>query len=93
MAGEHGFYIEMAKYVGFPILLFVILIGYHKSTVKTFKELLEAQSEEAKRTHDILKDMIATNLSNIAVLARIEQKIDSNLWCPYVRRQAKGDEK
>jgi len=80
--GESTLVAELAKYVGFPILLFIIWIVYHRATMRIFEKITEAQ-------YKILRDLIETNNYTIGALARIEQKIDTNTWCPYVREKMK----
>ncbi len=83
---ENTLVAELAKNVGFPILLFIIWIAYHRATMKIFEKITETQ-------YSILKDLIETNNCTIGALARIESKIDSNTWCPYVREKMKGEKK
>lgn len=86
---ENTFFINLVQIVGVSGLMFVVWYLYHKSSIKTFKDMLDTMAEQAKQNHEVLKEMIQTNLSTIAVLARIEQKIDSNIWCPYVKERMK----
>lgn len=83
---ENTLFTELAKFVGFPILLFIIWIFYHKSTMKIFEKIVDKQ-------YDVLKDLIETNHCTISSLARIEQKIDTNTWCPLVKEAQKGERK
>lgn len=89
---ENTFFIDILKYAGVSGLMFIVWLIYHKATIKAFQEMLSAQVEQEKRNHEILKDMIQANLGTIAALTRIEQKIDANAWCPYVKERMKGME-
>ncbi|MEQ8226019.1 MAG: hypothetical protein ABRQ37_27145 [Candidatus Eremiobacterota bacterium] len=79
---ENTLVVELAKFVGFPIVLFIIWICYHRSTMRIFEKIVDKQ-------YTILKDLIEVNNCTIGALARIEQKIDSNTWCPYTRERMK----
>lgn len=79
---ENTLVAELAKNVGFPILLFIIWVVYHRATMRIFEKITETQ-------YNILRDLIETNNCTIGALARIEQKIDSNTWCPYARERMK----
>lgn len=35
----------------------------------------------------ILKDLLETNQYHVALLSRVESKIDNNLWCPVLKRE------
>ena len=37
---------------------------------------------------EILKDLLETNQYHAALLSRIESKIDNNLWCPILKKEA-----
>ena len=58
--------------IGFPALIFAIWYLYHQSQVKAF---------------EILKDLLESNQYHAAILSRIESKIDSNMWCPVLKKE------
>ena len=66
--------------VGFPALIFAIWYIYHNAQVKAFEKIMQNNFE-------ILKDMLETNQYHAAILSRIESKIDSNVWCPILRKE------
>ena len=91
---ENAFLVNLVQILGVSVLMFIVWYLYHKSTVKTFKEIMDSQEKQSERNHKVLTDMIQTNMGTIAILTRIEQKIDDNIWCPLVRekiRKMKGD--
>ena len=50
---------------------------------KTFEKIIANNFE-------ILKDLVETNQYSATVLSRIESKIDSNVWCPVLKREISG---
>lgn len=77
-------FLPIIESVGFPALIFVIWYVYHKAQVKTFEALLS-------NNFTILKDLLETNQYHAALLSRIENKIDNNLWCPILRKRMGGN--
>jgi hypothetical protein len=86
---EITLFLEMIKYIGFPSVIFAVWYLYHKSQVEFFTEILKEQSSREERNHEALKEMIESMHRTVAILSRMEYKIDSNTWCPYI----KGDKK
>ena len=66
--------------VGFPALIFAIWYIYHQAQVKSFEKLMQNNFE-------ILKDLLETNQYHAALLSRIESKIDTNIWCPILKKE------
>ncbi len=66
--------------VGFPTLIFAIWYIYHQSQVKSFEKIIQNNFE-------ILKELLETNQYHAALLSRIENKIDNNLWCPILKKE------
>jgi Fe2+ transport system protein B len=83
---ENSLITETAKFVGFPIILFIIWLYYHRSTMLIFTKIVDNQ-------YGVLKELIETNHCTISSLARIEQKIDDNAWCPFTRERMKEGKK
>jgi len=73
-------FLPIVENIGFPGLIFIIWYIYHKSQVKTFESLMT-------NNFTILKDLLETNQYHAALLSRIESKIDSNMWCPILRKK------
>nr|BDD48253.1 hypothetical protein 3 [bacterium] len=78
--------IELVKNIGFPAVVFAIWYIYHKSQVKTFEEII-------KNNFAVLKDLLETNQQHTAILSRLENKIDANLWCPFIRKNSTGNKR
>jgi hypothetical protein len=74
--------IELTKNIGFPAVIFAIWYIYHKSQVKAFEQMMD-------NNFRILKDLLETTQYNVALLSRIESKIDTNLWCPILKKDLK----
>lgn len=70
----------LVESLGFPALIFAIWYLYHQSQVKTFMQIIE-------NNFQILKDLLETNQYHAAILSRIESKIDSNMWCPVLKKE------
>ncbi len=79
---ETALLIELVKNIGFPAVIFAIWYIYHKSQVKTFEDVIN-------NNFKVLKDLLETNQYHAAILSRIESKIDTNLWCPILKRSLK----
>lgn len=76
--------IELTKNIGFPAVIFAIWYIYHKSQVKTFEDIVN-------NNFKVLRDLLETNQYHAALLSRIESKIDTNLWCPILKRELKSE--
>lgn len=77
---ETALIIELTKNIGFPAVIFAIWYIYHKSQVKIFENIIQ-------NNFQVLKDLLETNQYHAALLSRIESKIDTNLWCPILKRE------
>ena len=88
---EVTFLLDIIKSVGFPGLIFLIWYLYHKSQVKTFEKLIEEQSKREERNFSLLKDMLENNIYHSSLLVKITEKLDSNQWCPVVKKGSKGE--
>ncbi len=82
---ETALLIELVKNIGFPAVIFAIWYIYHKSQVKTFEDVIN-------NNFKVLKDLLETNQYHAAILSRIESKIDTNLWCPILKRSLKHND-
>ena len=80
-------------------LVFIIWLIYHRNSVKQFEtmlknqaaqfnEVLKYQQVREEKTFNLLERQIETLDYHGAHLSRIEQKIDSNQYCPMVRKGA-----
>ncbi len=84
---ETVLFLELIKNIGFPAVIFIIWYIYHKAQVKIFEDIIN-------NNFIVLKDLLETNQYHAALLSRIESKIDTNLWCPILKKELlnKGDE-
>jgi hypothetical protein len=78
---------EMVKNNGIGVLLFVILFLFLKSQNKAWKEQRQADSDREKRNFEMLNGFLETLQCMIAQNSRMESKIESNLFCPMVRKE------
>jgi hypothetical protein len=83
MIMETSIMLKLFESIGFPAVIFVIWYIYHNAQVKTFEKIIANNFE-------ILKDLVETNQYSATVLSRIESKIDSNAWCPVLKREISG---
>ncbi|MDD3012287.1 MAG: hypothetical protein PHC34_01115 [Candidatus Gastranaerophilales bacterium] len=79
---ETALLIELVKNIGFPAVVFAI---YQKSQVKTFETIIQ-------NNFQVLKDLLETNQYYAALLSRIKGKIDTNLWCPILKKSLKNND-
>ena len=77
--------LDLTKSIGFPAVIFAIWYIYHKAQVKTFENMMN-------QNFSILKDLLETTQYNVALLSRIESKIDLNVWCPLLKKELKKNE-
>lgn len=93
---ESAFIAEILKTVGISALVFAIWLIYHKSTVKTFEQLITEQAKREAQNLNFMQSMWESNFKLLqgmlermdfqgSQLISISSKIDSNQWCPYVR--------
>jgi hypothetical protein len=69
------------------ILVFLVWYLYHKATVKDYERRSEDQRLRDERQYNILKEQIETLQYHTGILARMEQKIDTNIFCPLTRKE------
>lgn len=82
---DFSVFIELTKNIGFPAVIFAIWYIYHKAQVKSFEQMMN-------NNFQILKDLLETTQYNVAILSRIENKIDLNVWCPLLKKELKNNE-
>jgi hypothetical protein len=98
---EAGTYMEMVRAIGFPALIFLIWVIYHRSENEKWEKNFNAQREMQR---DTIQGMMLQNreerekqfllwkeLSEIlhlqtSQLSRLDSKISANEFCPIVRR-------
>lgn len=93
---ESAFIAEIFKTFGVSAIGIVIWVIYHKSTVKTFEQIIAEQAKREEQNLKFMQNMWESNFKLLqgmlermdfqgSQLIRITEKIDSNQWCPYVR--------
>jgi len=85
---EYNFLLDMVKQNGITALLFIIFFLYHRDQVASWKALREADTKREERTHELFKSQLEVQQAQLAQLARMEQKMDSNSYCPMVRKES-----
>lgn len=92
-------YFEFFKTGGISALIFIVWMVYHRaqrqadkdtytSNMELLKQIIEDQNKREKQNFDLLKEMIEQSNYQSAAMARIEQKMDSQNWCPIVRERS-----
>ncbi|HOW51764.1 MAG TPA: hypothetical protein PLV42_06945 [bacterium] len=52
---------------------------------KLYEKMIEQLQKQEERSYNILNGLLETTQYHAGILARVEQKIDSNEYCPLVR--------
>lgn len=79
--------ITLVKTFGLPALPFVFFVVYYKWSMEKERERQHQQHELIMQQFIVLKDLTETIQYQTAILARVETKIDSNQYCPLVRKR------
>ena len=88
--------VELTKFVGFPALVFAIWYFYHQAQVEAFSENMKlqvkvfetisaGQSKREDQNYELLKEMLEIARYQAAILSRMDNKIDTNQFCPLVK--------
>lgn len=88
MSSDAGIFVEILKQAGVAGIVFVIWYAYHKSQVKLFSGIIEAQQERERHNFEMLQKFIDTLEYHGACLARLETKMDQNQFCPVARKES-----
>lgn len=88
--GALGFMGEVVKSVGVAGLIFVVWYVYHQSVMRSLQSVIEEQRRKDEQHFEILKGFVDTLQYQGACLARMENKIDTNAFCPLTRKEVKG---
>lgn len=84
---ELGTIIELGKVFGFPALIFVIWLFYHKAASKSWQSIIEQTakihsdqmqqiSRRDEQFYELFKNAIDTIQAHTMILTRVESKID-----------------
>jgi len=78
---------SMLDSFGIGILIFLIWLQTNKSTHKRFKEILAQQAERENKNYELLRGMIEETKKHAEAIARLEEKMTYNWFCPYIKEQ------
>lgn len=81
---------EIMKNLGVAGLIFVVWYVYHQSVMRSLQSVIEEQRRKDEQNFEILKSFVDTLQYQGACLARMENKIDTNTFCPITRKESKG---
>lgn len=96
---ETALFLKLIESIGFPALIFAIWYVYHRSQVKAweareasqseaFKAQMKAMNEHEARMFTLLNGQLEALQCLVGQAARMETKIDSNMFCPMVRKES-----
>jgi hypothetical protein len=60
-----------------------------QQNIQMLQQIIGQQDKMQEQNFQLLRDMVETTQCTIAVLTRLEQKIDSNNFCPMLREMKK----
>lgn len=86
-----GWALELVKYGGLPVLMFLMWFIYHRSTDARWTAAMNSMDRQRQQDFELLKNTIQTVEMHTAILARVENKIDSGAGCriDVIRKTAK----
>ncbi len=84
-----GEFLFQNKEICVSLILFVILFVYHKSQVKLFERLLDQQQKREAENFEFLKSLVETLQYHGNLITEIKGKIETNQFCPFMRKNAK----
>ena len=79
---------ELVKNVGFPAVIFAIWYLYHRAQVKAWEAQMQTMREHEERMFALLNGQLEALQCLVGQCARMETKIDSNMYCPMVRKES-----
>ena len=86
------FYKDIIANAGVSGLFFLAFMLLLKAWTKLIEKLIDTFIEDSRKNHEAIKNITETAQCNIAILARIEQKIDYNAWCPIVKERKRNEQ-
>ncbi|WP_428562316.1 MAG: hypothetical protein ACP59X_21075 [Solidesulfovibrio sp. DCME] len=95
---ESALFLKLIESIGFPALIFAVWYLYHRSQVKAWESQLATQAkawEEQMKAMNVREERVFSLLTGqlealqcvVAQNARMESKIDTNQWCPLVKKE------
>jgi len=79
---------ELVKNVGFPAVIFAIWYLYHRAQVKAWEAQMQTMNDHETRMFNLLNGQLEALQCIVAQNARMETKIDGNMFCPIVRKES-----
>jgi hypothetical protein len=86
---EFTFFVELAKYIGFPALLFIIFYIYHRSQTEILLKTIKNMEEREKKLNEYLANQTEILQWISSCLSRMEYKIDIGIECPLKKEALK----
>jgi hypothetical protein len=86
---EFQFFIELAKYIGFPVLIFVIFYIYHHSQTEILLKTIKNMEEREQKLNEYLANQTEILQWVSSCLSRLEYKIDIGIDCPIRKESLK----
>ena len=84
---EFQFFIELAKYIGFPVLIFVIFYIYHRSQTEILLKTIKNMEEREQKLNEYLANQTEILQWISSCLSRMEYKIDIGIECPIIKKK------
>ncbi len=79
--------IKLGESYGAPFLIFIVLVYFINTQNKQHQQQIIAMQQRDNIVYEQMKDTLAVLQQLVAQQSRIETKIDSNQFCPVVRRE------
>ena len=95
---ESALFLKLIESIGFPALIFAVWYLYHRAEVKawekreasqaeTYRTQMQAMSDHEGRMFALLNGQLEALQCLVGQVARVESKMDSNQWCPMVKKE------
>lgn len=82
--------IGIADSLGIGVLIFFIWMQSHKSTHLRFEQILSQQAERERKNYELLREMIEETKKHAEAIARLEEKMSFNWFCPLVQEKLRN---
>ncbi|MDQ7799550.1 MAG: hypothetical protein RDU76_11525 [Candidatus Edwardsbacteria bacterium] len=84
---ESSFLLKLILNLGINALIFLIWFFYHRGQISLFTQMINGMQAREQETMKVLKDQTETLQYLSGILGRMEQKIDSNQYCPMIKKE------
>jgi len=81
---------DLINTAGVGILIFIIWLQTNKTTNQRFEQILHQQAEREERNYQLLSQMIEESRKHSETIARLEEKLSYNWFCPLVEEHLKN---